>query len=198
MKDVDWNLRYQERDTPWERGRPHPEFEGLFARFVDLVKGAERILVPGCGFGHDAVLLSEFFGEGVIEGLDLAETAICRAEELYGSDRVHWRLGDLFEWSGEYDLVLEHTCFCAISPERRSEYAQKMSELIVEGGYLMGIFFLDPDLEGQEGPPHGVELSELKVFFNREFELVWSGQPEKTFRSRLGDGRELGMLWRRR
>src|SRR6476661_8739482 len=35
---------------------------------------------------------------------------------------------DLFEldmrWRGAFDLVVEHTCFCAIDPARRAEYVR--------------------------------------------------------------------------
>ena len=52
MSETDWEKRYTEKDTPWDKGEPAP---GL----VDWLKSQNldpdiRVLVPGCGCGHDA------------------------------------------------------------------------------------------------------------------------------------------------
>jgi len=193
---VDWNERYQTGETPWEKGEPHPELPFLVSTHYDLIAGAERILVPGCGFGHDAHLLNSA-AKGEILGLDLAVEAIATARKKDASPGLSWQVGDLFELTGSYDLVFEHTCFCAIPVERRGDYATAMAGLIPSDGHLLGIFFLNPDHEGEEGPPFGVTLDELTGFFGEDFELVWSKQPAKTYEGREGVGREVSMLWRR-
>ncbi len=193
----DWSTRYRTGETPWEKGEPHPELPFLLVEHRGLIEEAGSILVPGCGFGHDAHLIHAT-AKGRLIGLDLAQEAIDQAEARYSGEGLSWGVGDLFEWQGSYELVFEHTCFCAIPVGRRADYVAKMAELIPKGGHLLGIFFLNPDHEGEEGPPFGVTAAELSEFFGRDFELIWSKPPSKTYEGREGEGRERSMLWQRR
>ena len=158
-------------------------------------------MVPGCGFGHDVALISDST-QGRIEGLDIAQEAIDGAATRYPLQNTEWLRGDLFEWSqrrrGKYDLVWEHTCFSAISPERRADYAAVMHELIPSGGHLLGIFFPNPDHPKDHGPPFHTSAEELHQLFDSGFSLDWFGEPSMTYDSREGVGRELSMLWRRK
>ena len=194
---VDWNERYQIGDTPWEKGEHHPGLPFLVSKHQELIEESESILVPGCGFGHDAHLIGKI-AKGEVLGLDIADEPIRRARERWARERTSWAVGDLFAWEGEYDLVFEHTCFCAIPIDRRPDYVSAMASLIRKGGHLLGIFFLNPDHEGEEGPPFRVTVEELERFFLNDFELDWSEPPDQTFSSREGEGRELCMLWRRK
>lgn len=194
---VDWNERYQLGDTPWDKGKHHPGLPFLLSGHQELLENARNILVPGCGFGHDAHLIGDVT-DGRVLGLDIAIEPIRQAAERSEREMTTWAVGDLFQWEGAYDLVFEHTCFCAIPIDRRQDYVTAMASLIPEGGHLLGIFFLNPDHEGEKGPPFGVSVEELDGFFGSEFELLWSGPPVKTFDSRGGKGRELCMLWRRK
>lgn len=194
---VDWNARYQSGDTPWDKGEPHPELPFLLAEHKKILGAAKTILVPGCGVGHDARLIADSC-KAKVTGLDLAEEAIERARQHRGPTEIEWRVGDLFCLQEKVDLIFEHTCFCAISLESRSRYVESVSRLLPVGGHLLGIFFLNPDHEGEEGPPFGVRRDELENFFSESFELVWSLPPSQTYPSRTGDGRELSILFRRR
>lgn len=200
---VDWNELYQQGDTPWEKGKPHPELPFLLQKHDELVKRAEVILVPGCGLGHDARLISRS-SEARVIGLDLAPEAIARARDLSpagdgdGTHRLAWEVGDLFTREDKADLVFEHTCFCAIPVERRPDYLRAVSRILPSGGHLLGIFFLNPDHEGEEGPPFGVEREELEEFFREDFDLLWAQEPRQTFPAREGEGRELCLLMQRK
>ena len=193
---VDWSERYRQGKTPWEKGQAHPELATLLEMHRDLVEAADHILVPGCGFGHDARLIDRY-SKGTVTGLDIASEAIQQARILTEKPGPRWEVGDLFNWQGAYDLVFEHTCFCAIPVERRPEYVEAMARLIRPGGSLLGIFFLNPDHEGEAGPPFGVQREELDHFFGNFFEIRWSAAPRQTYPSRLGDGRELSLLLQR-
>ncbi|MBJ7285257.1 MAG: thiopurine S-methyltransferase, partial [Akkermansiaceae bacterium] len=46
---VDWELRYQSGDTPWEKGSASPALIELLGKFRDW--GLGPVLVPGCGLG---------------------------------------------------------------------------------------------------------------------------------------------------
>lgn len=193
---LDWSERYRQGKTPWEKGQAHPELATLLEMHRDLVEAADHILVPGCGFGHDARLIDRY-SKGTVTGLDIASEAIQQARILTEKPGPRWEVGDLFNWQGAYDLVFEHTCFCAIPVERRPEYVEAMARLIRPGGSLLGIFFLNPDHEGEAGPPFGVQREELDHFFGNFFEIRWSAAPRRTYPSRLGDGRELSLLLQR-
>lgn len=197
MSAIDWNARYQSGDTPWEKGEPHPELPFLLSTHCDLFADAGAILVPGCGFGHDASLIGKI-ARGLTLGLDIAADPIAAADERYSARNLSFALGDLFEWKGLYDLVFEHTCFCAIPLDRRHDYAETMARLIPSGGHLIGIFFLATGCDDNEGPPFGTSLAELHHLFEEAFTLEWSRKPAKTFSSRTGSEEELAMIWKRR
>ena len=55
QRQTDWEELYQQRDTPWEKGRPHPALVDFLAGHGPL---AGHICVPGCGSGNDVRALS--------------------------------------------------------------------------------------------------------------------------------------------
>ena len=75
-------------------------------------------------------------------------------------------LGDFFELKGSFDVVLEQTFFCAIDPELRNQYVDKMKELLTEKGQLLGVLF-NRSFEG--GPPFGGSIVEYQALFNANF-----------------------------
>jgi len=193
---VDWNARYLTQDIPWDKGEPHPVLpiflsknDGLFS------EGKKHTLVPGCGYGHDLSAIAPHSHH--ITGLDISEEAILKASQLYPQQNISWELGDFFRWHSEktisYDVIWEHTCFCAISPEKRENYARSASQLLRPGGYLCGIFFLNPNMPPGQGPPFGVTRDELHAYFDPYFQLLWDHPPEATYSGR--EHRETMMLW---
>ena len=58
----------------------------------------------------------------------------------------------------ELQGVVEHTCFCAIDPSRRSDYLGAVTRLLVPGGWLLGLFWCH-DRPG--GPPFGSDPQQL-------------------------------------
>ncbi|ROT34641.1 S-adenosyl-L-methionine-dependent methyltransferase [Sodiomyces alkalinus F11] len=90
-----WSSLWEENYTPWDRAVPSIALRDLLASRPDLVPSASRpsssssspssstqrpprALVPGCGRGHDVLLLSLAFGYDVV-GLDYAPGAIKEA-----------------------------------------------------------------------------------------------------------------------
>ena len=194
---MDWGECYRQGETPWEKGEAHPELPYLLEEHRALFEEAGSLLIPGCGFGHDARLIATA-AKGTVTGLDLAGEALEKARRFASERVIDWQLGNLFEWRGSYDLIFEHTCFCAIPVAKRPDYVGAMARLIPAGGHLVGIFFLNPDHEGEEGPPFGVGVAELEEFFGGKFEICWSQAPAKSYPGREGEGRELSLLMRRR
>jgi SAM-dependent methyltransferase len=184
---TDWEAWYQSGDTPWEKGAAHPALVDFLAE-----NGPPRgeILVPGCGSGFDARALSA--PSNHVTGIDLAPFAIAKANSFPKVANEEYLLADLFAlpagFACRFDLVFEHTCFCAIAPARRTAYVDAIVRLLKPGARLLAIFFINPDHAG-DGPPHGVSRAELDEYFGRSFVLEREWVPLRTHAGR--EGREL-------
>lgn len=166
---TDWEERYRSGDTPWEKGAAHP----ALAAWLEKNAFAGRILVPGCGSGHDVRALAA--GGAEVTGLDVAPSAIEAAGRHPRVGRETYAVGDFFhppsEWTGVFDGIFEHTCFCAIDPAGRQAYAASAAALLRPGGRLLAIFYLDPGND-EEGPPYGCTRQELDALFSPAFRLL--------------------------
>ncbi len=160
-----WGERYKSDNTPWDLNTFHPAITWVLPR-LKLHKA--RILVPGCGKGHDA---NEFAKLGHnVTGLDLSAEALNNAKSLYG-DNVNFIKGDIFKFANEneddFDGIFEHTLFCAIEPEKRLKLVRAWHKLLPENGHLMAVFYIPIK---RNGPPFGVtewEVQELlRPYFN--------------------------------
>lgn len=175
---TDWDGAYERRETPWEKGQPHPALVDFLAESGPL---AGEIFVPGCGSGHDVRALSATTNHVV--GIDIAPRAIAKARARPRIANEEYRLGDLFALpptlDGKFDWVFEHTCFCAIDPSRREAYVSTVVRLLQPGGHLLAIFFINPDHD-EEGPPFGVSRAELEKFFGNNFALEREWVPART------------------
>ena len=190
--DVDWDQFYRQGETPWEKGAPHP----ALIEWVNENPLGGRVLVPGCGFGHDVRALAAAGAE--VLGLDIAPLAIAAARAFPRCGHESYILADLFDPGavrGKFDWVFEHTCFCAIPPDRRGEYAARVAALLEPGGRFLAIFFLNPD-HNENGPPYGCQVNELDALFLPTFELVSQRHAFPTYPGR--EGRELLRLLVRR
>ncbi|MDA0886227.1 MAG: methyltransferase domain-containing protein, partial [Cyanobacteria bacterium] len=161
-----------------------------------------RVLVPGCGRGHEAALLADL-GYEVI-GLDFSGEAIQRAQALHGSDRaqLRWLQADLFDGgalaaagitTGSLQGVLEHTCFCAIDPAKRGAYLDTMARLLAPGGWLLGLFWCH---RRPDGPPWGSDPEMLEqqltaAGFRRSSGSRRRAQPPSATTSGWGSGAHL-------
>jgi len=145
-----WDQRYREGSDRWELGRPAPPLEAFLRTASRAPQPPGRVLVPGCGRGHEAALLADLGYEAI--GLDFSSEAIQRAQVLHGSDRaqLRWLQADLFDeaaltaagiTTASLQGVLEHTCFCAIDPAQREAYLDTMARLLAPGGWLLGLFW---------------------------------------------------------
>ena len=79
MAASNWDQRYLEGSDRWELGRPAPPLEAFLRTDSRAPQPPGRVLVPGCGRGHEAALLADL-GYEVI-GLDFSSEAIQRTEE---------------------------------------------------------------------------------------------------------------------
>src|SRR6266850_2004715 len=175
---TDWDAAYQRRETPWEKGKPHPALVDFLAKNGPL---QGEIFVPGCGSGQDVRALSRA-GNHVV-GIDFASRAIAKAKARRRIAKEEYLLADLFalplELNGQFDWVFEHTCFCAIDPARRTDYVRTVVRLLKPGGKLLAVFFINPDHD-EEGPPYRVSRTELEEFFGKYFAVEREWVPART------------------
>lgn len=201
-----WDQRYREGSDGWELGAPAPPLERFLLEHADAPQAPGRVLVPGCGRGHEAALLARL-GFAVI-GLDLSAEAIREAQRCHGDGdgRLQWLQADLFDAaaltaagldSGSCDGVLEHTCFCAIDPALRPAYRQTVARLLKPQGWLLGLFWCH-DRPG--GPPYGSDAALLpEPFAEAGLQLQhWSAATNSATgrQAQPRDNEWLG-LWRR-
>ena len=197
---TDWDRRYHEGDTPWEKGLAAPPLTELLSELEASEWGQGPVLVPGCGFGHDVRALS-VLGLDVV-GLDISEQAIGRARKFPAAGRETYEVGDFLdlEWSEgrKFSAIWEHTCFCAIDPADRTRYAEAAAACLVDGGLLAGVFFLTPYDPGEEeeGPPFGATIREIDGCFSPWFERFDGWVPYASYVGR--EEREWIALFRKR
>lgn len=161
-----WSERYIKEDTGWDMGSPSPSL--VWA--VDKLKLPRmRVAVLGCGAGHDAQL---FASKGhMVTGFDFSQEAIKKAQSLYPShSHLKWECRDVFEISDEFrnsfDLIVEHTCFCAVDPARRSELVKVWRSILSDEGQILGVFFVMPK---PYGPPYGGTEEEIQDLLQEHF-----------------------------
>ena len=197
---TDWNERYRSGDTPWEKGGPAPPLLEVIEKKSEGIWGNETVLVPGCGTGHDVRALAEL-GLDVL-GLDLAQEAIDKARSHPAKGGEKFSLGDFLDPAWQegktFSAIWEHTCYCAISPSRRPDYAAACGALLKPGAHLVGVFFLTPNDPGEEsdGPPFGASIEEIDGRFAPFFDRVEAWVPEKSYPGR--EGREWLAIYRRK
>jgi len=190
---VDWEARYVAGQTPWDKGAPHPALVDWLQQ--NAMPG--RVLVPGCGAGHDVRAISHY-GASQVVGVDLSPTAIRQAHALRGEGSEQYVVGDFLSgdsFEKPFDWIFEHTCFCAIPPIRRRDYVYAAANALGSGGYLVAVFFTNPDNDDPHSPPFGCSVEELDAFFGGQFELLSSTSQIKTYPER--EGRETFRIFKK-
>lgn len=173
-----WNERYLNGEAAWDMGKISPPMQYLIDKLEDKNL---RILIPGCGNAHEAdYLLEKGFTD--ITLVDLAAEPVKRWQEKWKNvSAIKAIQGDFFALEGEYDIILEQTLFCAISPSLRTQYAAKVKKLLSPKGQLLGVLF---SVEfPHEGPPFGGTVEEYQTIFspllNAKFEKCEYSHPKR-------------------
>ena len=161
-----WDNRYKEGSTGWNIGHISNPLKAYFDQLTDP---SISILIPGAGNAYEAEYL---FNSGFqnVTILDISETALSNFQKRvphFPKERLIHK--DFFEFQGHFDLIIEQTFFCALTPTLRRKYAQKMSELLTQKGKLVGLLFEFPLTE--EGPPFGGDSNEYISYFNPYFKI---------------------------
>ena len=161
-----WEQRFAAGEMPWDRGEPNPQLRAWLA--AGALKPC-RILVPGCGAGHEVAVLAQA-GFDVI-GLDYAAEALARARKVLGAARATLVQADALAWRPEqaFDAVYEQTCLCALYPDQWRDYADQLHRWLTPKGRLFALFvqFARPGAaEGAiEGPPYHCDINAMRALF---------------------------------
>jgi methyl halide transferase len=189
MNDVNhpdyWQQSYRHGRVPWDLGRPTPVFARLAAsgRFPP-----GPMMVLGAGQGHDARLFARHAFS--VTAVDFAPEAVEIMHQLADpAAPVAVMEADMFhlppELTGQFDYLLDYTCFCAIDPSRREEYAAVVARLLKKGGLFISLAF--PIGKRPGGPPFVVQPDAIiSLFAGYGFQLQHREFPADSVAERKG------------
>jgi len=189
-----WMDVYKTETNPgWNLNEPAEAFKDMLPR-LKLPKC--RILVLGCGEGHDAALFAK--AGHLVTAVDFSKEAIARGKQKYGDlTNLNFYESNIFhlpqEWNFGFDIVVEHTCFCAIQPEQRGELVRLYRRMLHEEGQLLAVFFA---MEKRAGPPYGATEWEIRKRTEQGFHYLFWGRLRNSLPGRLG--RELFVFAKKR
>jgi hypothetical protein len=77
-----------------------------------------------------------------------------------------------------------------LHPSLRADYRRGIDLTLRPGGLLVGVWFIDPQLDpGEEGPPFAFPVAELTALFADGYEIVHDYVPDVSFPTRVGQER---------
>lgn len=198
-----WSNRYRTGDAPWDLRDETAVFNALRATnplFMPSEEESRSVLIPGCGYGHDAVAFARAGFD--VTAVDFADEALTQLRAMAASAGVNVKTleRDVFtlgwDLAEAFDIVLEYTCYCAIDPSRREEYVRMIAAVTKPGGLVAGLFFPLDDVP-RSGPPFTVHEPEVHLQFEHaDFIFVSSDTPRESHPARAG--RERLMIFRKR
>ena len=183
-----FDIRYAAGRIPWDFGGVPKSLKV----FLDSHHGPGAVLIPGAGSGYE---IEAFASRGWdVIGIDFSKVAVARARRLLGplADKVYE--GDFFTYpfrEGWFDVVYERTFLCALLPDFRLRYAQRIAQLVAPAGVLCGFFFLGPE---DEPPPYPISQYQLDDLLGNWFEKIEDTAVEDSLP--LFAGKERWQIWR--
>ncbi|MEM7333787.1 MAG: methyltransferase domain-containing protein [Chloroflexota bacterium] len=189
MSDVNdaqfWQDLYETDNSPWDMGHETP----VFTRLAESGQfAAGKMIVLGAGSGYDAHLFARHGFE--VTAVDFAETAVNKMKAL---EDPHYPItiiqGDIFELpdslTHQFDYILEYTCYCAIHPSRRDDYAALAYRLLKSDGRWIALSFPIGNREG--GPPYVVQPDQVaERMIEHGFTLLHREMPDDSVARRVG------------
>lgn len=161
-----WENRYLSNEISWDTG----QITTPLKEYIDQIQDESiKILIPGCGNGYEFEYLTDsgFMNSFVLDYADIPLDNLKKRMPNQKENRfIHT---DFFEHHSQYDLIIEQTFFCALTPDLRAEYVQKMHSLLSPNGKLIGLLFQFPLTE--KGPPFGGSKEEYLKLFSDYFEI---------------------------
>ncbi len=192
-KPAFWSDLYSAGQPNWDLAAPSPVLVDMLPR-LKLPKS--RILVLGCGEGHDAALFAE--AGHVVTAVDFSKEGLRRGQQRYSHlPNLFFHESNIFDlptdWNNSFDIVIEHTCFCAIPPDQRTEMVRLWRRMLHEQGQLMSVFYI---MEKRIGPPFGATEWEIRKHLEKHFHFLFWSRWRQSIESR--QGKELFVLAKKR
>ncbi|KAH6887817.1 S-adenosyl-L-methionine-dependent methyltransferase [Coprinopsis sp. MPI-PUGE-AT-0042] len=201
-----WDILWKESLTPWDAGIIQPSLIELINESGIEWPRRGKALVPGCGTGYDVFYLASALDGIQAYGMDVSETAIETATRYRDTNSLskptyknaQFLHKDFFtvELPEEerFELVMDHTFFCAIPPSRRGEWGRRMAEIIKPGGYLItNCYPMLPQME--TGPPFYLRPDHYDEPLQGTFEKIYDKVPTRSSESH--EGKERMFVWKR-
>ena len=176
-----WEDRYQKGEISWNVGN----ITAPIKEYIDQLTDKNiKILIPGAGNGFEFdYLIEKGFKNSFV--VDYAETPLENIKKrIPDLDKKQVINADFFELEGKYDLIIEQTFFCALNPELRKEYVQKMKSLLNPKGKIVGLLFQFPLTS--EGPPFGGSVEEYTAIFENDFSIITMEIASNSIKARAG------------
>ena len=175
-----WDQRYQENQTGWDMKQVSPPIKS----YIDSLKNKKiNILIPGCGNAYEAQYLLKNGFEN-ISLIDISKTLTDRLREKFTNEKIAIYNEDFFNHSGQYDLILEQTFFCALNPVLRKQYVKQCKNLLRRNGKIAGVLF-NIKME-KPGPPYTATDDEYKELFSSKFDMNIFEPCTNSIKPRLG------------
>lgn len=187
-----WQQRYRDGRTGWDRGGASP----ALLRWLDagsLPPPPARVLVPGCGRGHEVLELAR---RGyAVTALDFAPAALDALRSALAAAGLDAQLiqADVLGWQAPqpFDAIYEQTCLCALDPAQWPAYAAQLAAWLRPGGQLLALF-MQTGRDG--GPPFHCALAQMYTLFPAA-QWRWPAQAMEV--PHPGGGMELGHVLQR-
>lgn len=174
-----WETKYRNHQTGWDIGGVSPQIQIYFKA---LMEKNQRILIPGCGNGYEAIRLGQS-GFKDITVIDLAEAPLSHIKnQKLGIKTIQ---GNFFQLEDQFDLIIEQTFFCALDPTFRQQYVNKMAELLKPKGKVAGLLF-NTEFD-RMGPPFGGNIAEYQNLFEGKFDIITLRPALLSIKPRLGN-----------
>ena len=163
----DWERHYDENNLEWDLGEVAPPFVCLWE---EMRISPCKAIVPGCGRGHEVIFLAERGFQ--VTAIDFTQGAVGLTKRALSKKSLSGEVlqQDFFELASchnnQFDLMLENTFFCAITPVMRHRYVSIAERILKPGGLLIGLFY-ETGKEG--GPPFNTSKSDVEEYFSELF-----------------------------
>ena len=158
---INWEGRYREGTTGWERHGLNPAF--LAWRDAGVMMPC-RIMIPGGGRSLEPVALAEAGFDVTV--VDAAPSAVAMQRAHFERLKLPARVEreDLFEWAPDapFDAIYDQTCLCALPPGLWHNYVRRLHQWLRPGGTLF-ILFMQSDRPS--GPPFHCDMRAMRHLF---------------------------------